>query len=225
VGVAGGAVAGAAWSLVDFTVAAAVVGAINGVFSGWRRIHCWRSPRGWAAFVLDSTWALITTAAALFAHAVAAVQRRPGNYVAELSERSDRHVYVNGFAPRRGFLTTLGNVVSGAGPEIRTSPWRQRVVTDHEDVHVWQARWWGPLYPVLYGLWTVIGGAVGAVRWIVQGRKEKLWNVIETTAYYSNPFEWWAYSRQGRWPPPGAIARLTWRRPARNRSMGKLSHR
>lgn len=216
--VAGGAIAGAAWSLVDLdlAVAAAVVGTINGVLAGWRGIYCWRSIRGWVAFVLDSTWALITTAAALFAHAVAALQRRPGNFVPELSERAGRHVYVKGFAPRSGFLTTLGNVVSGAGTGAR----RRRVVELHEDVHIWQARWFGPLYPAIYGLWTVLGGAVGAVRWLVRGRQERLWRVVETTAYYSNPFEWWAYSRQGRWPPPGAIASLTWRR-----SMGKLSHR
>ena len=48
------------------------------------------------AFVLDSTWALVTTTGALVVHALAVVQRVPGNYVAPLSERRDRHVYAAG---------------------------------------------------------------------------------------------------------------------------------
>ena len=36
---------------------------------------------------------------------------------------------------------------------------------------------------------------------------------VETCAYYLNPFEWWAYSREDRWPPPGVVERLAWRRP------------
>ena len=87
-----------------------------------------------------------------------------GNYVAELSERCDRHVYAAGLRVRPGFMLTIGNVVNGAGADVRTSPWRRRLVTDHEDVHVWQARWFGPLYPVVYLVWTVAGGAAGAVR-------------------------------------------------------------
>jgi hypothetical protein len=159
---------------------------------------------------------LITTAGALIVHAVAGVQRRPGNYVAALSERRNRHVYAGGFTLRRGFLTTIGNVVSGASGQRS-----RRVVEEHEQVHVWQARWFGPLYPLLYGVWTLVGALVGVVAWTLRGRRERLWNVVDTTAYYSNPLEWWAYSREGRWPPPGAIADLTWRRPIRVFGAGK----
>ena len=168
--------------------------------------------------MLDSTWALITTAAALLAHAIAAGQRLPDNYVSSLSERRDRHVYVKGFTLRRGFLTTIGNVVSGAG----RSP-RSRVVEAHENLHVWQARWFGPLYPLVYAVWTVLGALVGVVVWVVRGRKERLWKVIDTTAYYSNPFEWWAYSHEGRWPPAAAITELTWPRDIRVFRAGKPS--
>jgi hypothetical protein len=208
----GAALAGAAWSLVDLALVAAIVGGLNGSIAGWRRIHCWRSVAGVLAFVLDSTWALITTAGALLVHLLAVIQRMPGNYVASLSERRDRHVYAKGFTLRRGFLTTIGNVVSGAG--LTRSPGRRaRVIDRHEHVHVWQARWFGPLYPLVYGAWTVLGAAFGVVAWAARGRKEeRLWKVVDTTAYYSNPFEFWAYSREGRWPPPGAIADLTWRR-------------
>ena len=201
---------------------AAVVGGLNGAIAGWRRIYRWRSVAGVLAFVLDSTWALITTAAALFAHALALTQRTSGNYVVSLSERRDRHVYVRGFTLRRGFLATIGNVVSGVG--LTKSPARRtRVVDRHEHLHVWQARWFGPLYPLLYGAWTLLGAVVGVVAWGVRGRDERLRAVVDTTAYYSNPFEWWAYSREGRWPPPAANADLTWRRPIGVSRAGKLS--
>ena len=189
---------------------AAIVGGLNGAIGGARRIYRWRTADGIAAFVLDSTWALITTAGALVVHVVALAQRRQSNFVVALSERRDRHVYSRGFTLRRGFLTTIGNVVSGA-----SSRRRDRVVEQHEHVHVWQARWFGPLYPLVYGVWTVLGAFAGLFAWALRGRKERLRKVIDTTAYYSNPLEWWAYSREGRWPPPAAIPELTWRHPIR----------
>jgi hypothetical protein len=177
-------------------VAAAVVGGLNGAIAGARRVHRWRSPSGVLAFVLDSTWALITTAGALVVHAIAAAQRTPGNYLVSLSERRDRHVYTRGLTIRRGFLTTVGNVISGAARTRRRS-----VIDVHEQLHVWQARWFGPLYPLLYGVWTIVGGAVGAVVWLAGPRREPLRKVVDTYAYYSNPFERWAYRKEGRWPP------------------------
>jgi hypothetical protein len=191
-------------------VAAAIVGGLNGAISGGRRIYHWRSVRGVVAFVLDSTWALITSAGSLGVHAVALAQRSPGNYVTSLSERRDRHVYAKGFTLRRGFLTTIGNVVSGAALA------RSRHVIDaHEHVHVWQARWFGPLYPLVYGGWTVLGTLVGLVAWATTGRRDALGRVVEAWSYYRNPFEWWAYSREGRWPPPRALVAHVWSRPMR----------
>jgi hypothetical protein len=209
----GGALAVAAWWRFGLGPVAGVVGAASGALAGRHRIYRWRTPTGPLAFALDSTWALPTTAAALLAHAVAALQRRPDNRVAELSERCDRHVYVRGLTVRPGFMLTIGNVVNGAGADVRTSPWRQRIVVEHEHAHVWQARWFGPLFPLGYLVWSVGGGIVGAAAWVLGGRRERLAQSVETCAYYLNPFEWWAYSREGRWPPPGAITRLAWRRP------------
>ena len=97
------------------------------------------------------------------------------------------------------------------------------VVEVHEHVHVWQARWFGPLYPLLYGAWTVLGAAVGVVAWVATGRRDHVWRVVEAWAYYRNPFEWWAYSREGRWPPPRALAEHVWRRPMRVFRAGKPS--
>jgi hypothetical protein len=112
---------------------------------------------------------------------------------------------------------TWGNVVNGAGevdgddtPAVR----RRRLVTDHEDIHVWQARTFGPLYPTLYVGWTVFGGAAGAVRWVVR-RDHSLAGSVDAWGYYANPFEWWAYSRDGNWPPRSLRERsaLVWRKP------------
>lgn len=214
--VAGASLGGLAGSLLGAALPLAAVGGFNGAVSGWRGIYDWRAPAGVAAFALDSTWALGTTAAALFAHGAAYVRGRPG-YSAELSRRRNRHVYRHGFQPRRRFAVTLGNVVSGAGDVA--NPRRARLVTDHEDVHVWQARWFGPAFPVLYAGWAAGGSLVGAALWAVRrGRgsleRDSLGRVVETCAYYLNPFEWWAYSRDAHWPPAGAVPALAWKRPA-----------
>lgn len=212
-GAAGGALGGVALSSVGLAWPGAVVGVLNGALGGWRGTYSWRRPTGHLAFVLDSTWAFPSTTAALVTHAVAAAQRGRGGYVAGLSGRANRHVYARGFRVRTGFLITIGNTVHGAGEHAATSERRRRIVTDHEDVHVWQGRWFGPLYPVLYGGWLLVGGAAGGVLWATRRRDEPFTKVVETCAYYLNPFEWWAYSRDGCWPPDHKVAGLGWRRP------------
>jgi hypothetical protein len=211
--VSGAALAGAAWSVVDLTVAAAIVGGANGVVSGARRTYRWRSFRGWLAFVLDSTWALITTAGALIAHLVAMLQRAPHNYVSELSRRQNRHVYERGYTLRRGFMLTIGNVVNGAGRTAHHDTRRQHIVNRHEDVHVWQTRWFGPLFPFVYGIWWIVGTCAALALWLTRRPAEGLRRTVDSVAYYSNPFEWWAYSREGRWPPSQAVKRFVWPRP------------
>jgi hypothetical protein len=206
--------AGTTWSVIGLGWPAAVVGAANGAISGARGVYRWRSVSGAVAFVLDSTWAVPTTAAAIVVHGVAAVQGSRAGFVRGLSERANRHVYARGLRVRRGFAITIGNVVSGVGDAVYTSARRERLVTDHEDVHVWQARWLGPLYPVLYLGWMVGGGAVGAVVWLLRRRDLRFTKVVETCAYYLNPFEWWAYSRDDRWPPDQMVTGLGWSRPA-----------
>ena len=211
VGLAGGALAGLAGSLVGLGVPAAVVGGLNGAISGRRGVYGWSSPKGVAAFALDSTWALGTTTAGLVAHAIGAVRGDPG-YAANLSERQNRHVYTRGFQPRKGFAITLGNVVNGV--RDASNPRRAKLVTDHEDVHVWQARLFGPAYPMLYLGWMVGGGAAGVAVWAARHRDRPLGKVVETYAYYANPFEWWAYSRDDHWPPSGKIDGIGWTKPA-----------
>lgn len=200
----------AAGSLVGIAPFAAAVAGINGAVSGWRGIYDWTGTPGLTAFVLDSTWSLPMTSAALVANGVAAVQRDAG-YVPELSQRQNRHVFRRGFMPRKGFAITLGNVISGAGNVDGAR--RRRLVTDHEDVHCWQARWLGPLFPVAYTGWMVVAGAVGVVLWVVRRRDQPFTKVVESSAYYLNPLEWWAYSRDDHWPPAGKLADMGWKRP------------
>ncbi|MEO6570840.1 MAG: hypothetical protein ABIO83_04775, partial [Ilumatobacteraceae bacterium] len=89
---AGAVLAGAAGSLVGLTLPAAVVGGLNGAISGWRGVYDMRRLTGAAAFVLDSTWALVTTATGVAAHGLGALRGRPG-FSPELSRRQNRHVY------------------------------------------------------------------------------------------------------------------------------------
>jgi hypothetical protein len=210
VAVGGAVLGGAAGAPFGLARPCAVVAGLNGAISGWRQVYEWPTLRGTVAFTLDSTWAIANTAGALASHAVA-VGRGGAGYDASLSRRQNRHVYSRGFQPRRTFLITVGNVVSGAGDT--TAPRRRKLVTDHEDVHVWQARWFGPLYPVLYAGWMAAGGAAGAVLWALRRRHQRFSQVVETCAYYLNPFEWWAYSRDGHWPPGKKVPDLGWKRP------------
>ena len=211
VGLVGGVLGAAAGSLVGLAIPAAVVGGLNGLVSGHRKVYDWRSPKGLASLVLDSTWALTTTAAGLVAHAVAAKQS-DAEYSPTLSERQNRHVYSRGMVVRKGFATTLGNVVNGAGDLSR--PRRAKLVTDHEDVHIWQERAFGPTYPVLYGGWMAGGAIAGAAAWALGRRDQPFTKMVESCAYYLNPFEWWAYSRDDHWPPSGKVDGVGWSKPA-----------
>ncbi len=209
--IAGAALGTVAGSLVGLAVPGAIVAGLNGAVSGRRGIYEWRTRNGLTAFTLDSTWALATTAAALASHAIGTIRGDSG-YSRELSEGKNRHVYERGFEPRKGFAVTLGNVISGAGDVSKVR--RAKLVTDHEDVHAWQARGFGPLYPVLYAGWMAGGAAMGTIVWAIRKRDEPFGKVVESCAYYLNPFEWWAYSRDDNWPPPGLIGKLGWKKPA-----------
>jgi len=188
----------------------AVIAGVNGVLSGWRGVYAFSTPEGVLAFVLDSTWASVPTAVGLLAHGVAAV--RKGGFEASLSVRQNRHVYRRGAYLKKGFALTVGNVISGAGDVDHGG--RRKLITDHEAVHVWQARTFGPLYLPLYLAWSGGGALAGVLLWLRRGRRQPVGKLVESCSYYLNPFEWWAYSRQDYWPPAGKVADLGWKRPA-----------
>lgn len=186
------------------------MGVANGSISGARHVYDLGRTEGVVAALLDSTWALTTTGPALVAHAVAAVMRDAG-FLPELSERRNVHVYRRGLQLRRGFAVTIGNVIGGAGDVERPS--RRRLIEDHEVVHVWQARWLGPFFPVLYGGWSLVGAIYGAAEWVTRRRDRRFGKVVEAYSYYCNPIEWWAYSRAGTWRPSKMEDGCGWRTP------------
>jgi hypothetical protein len=197
----------ASGDLVLAAAAGAAVAGANALVSSVRGVYDWRRPSHVAAFALDSTWNLIGTSAALLVHGINALQR-DSRFNDALSRGASYHVYDAGFSPRRGFAFTFGNVVTNARG-------RADLVQRHEALHVWQQRVLGPAYPLLYGCWMVGGAVVGAAVWL-RHRDERLFSLVETAAYYDNPFEYWAYRRQGHWPPGPAHPRLAW--PPRARS-------
>jgi hypothetical protein len=203
-GAAGAILGGATLAPVGLGVPGAIVGGINGIISGRRRIYDWRRPSGWAGFVLDSTWGLIGTGAALGVHALQKLRQDKGSYRTDLSARKGRHVYQTGVTMRRGFAMAVGNTVTnlGAGES------RIELLERHEMLHVWQARLFGPLFPLLYGGWTVAGYLLGAVTGLRTGRGVR--RIADTFGYYNNPFEYAAYRRQGVWPPPDADPVYAW---------------
>lgn len=197
----------------------AVAGA-NGALAGARGVYDWRRPPGVVAFVLDSTWAVITTGASLGVHGFQLSRPDRGNYRADLSERQGRHVYEGGLALKRGFAMAIGPAITNAGgrrgldPSTARGRRRRRFVRDHEGLHVWQQRWFGPLFPAVYAIWMAGGAAVGTFVWL-RNRGEGWYHLVETAAYYDNPFEYWAYRNDNHWRPSGAHPLLAWREPAR----------
>jgi hypothetical protein len=202
-GLAAATLAGMTGRAVGLGRAGLVVGAISGVITGRRRVYDWTTRRGVVAFAADHTWALATTTSGLVAMGVNLVRGNPG-YEPSLSTRQNRMTYRRGLVLRRGFAVTFGNVVNGAGDESgELSERRRKLVTIHEDAHVWQARAFGPMYPLVYGAWFAGGALVGAVKWLVSDRSVPLSQKVDAYAYYRNPFEWHAYSRDDNWPPRG----------------------
>jgi hypothetical protein len=206
-----GGVAGALWGAPRLGAAA---GAVHGWMAGRRRVYE-RNRRGAAAFLLDHTWALPTTIASTVMLTVSEWRRRVGGvdpgFVDSLSRRSNRFVFRRGLVLRRGFALTVGTVVTGAGgADGEITERREQLVTRHEDVHVWQARLLGPLYPILYASWFIGGVLVAVAQRVTRRTNTTLSDEIDRYAYYRNPFEWHAYTCDDNWPPPFTDAHGVW---------------
>jgi hypothetical protein len=209
-GYATGAAADALLDVSFAAIAGAAVAGVSGAISGWRGIYDWRRIDGPVGFALDSTWSLMMTTAGLFANVVGLAMPGSG-YVSDLSERRNVHVYRRGFQTRKGFAITLGNVIGGAGAVERAS--RRQLIEDHEVVHVWQARWLGPVFPVVYVGWSLAAALYGVAAWATRHRDRPFGKVVESYSYYCNPIEWWAYSRAGAWRPSKMDDECGWRKP------------
>jgi MFS family permease len=157
-------------------LAALVGGLIGGVYSAvafGRGIYS-AAPLSIVGYVLDMSWSLLNTAASLLVW-LPACMIAGGNFLDpdDKSRRSGTFVYQEN--PRGGGYdaTTVGTVIAGG--------W-----SSHEEVHVWQARMFGPLYLPLYGLSLLLNMLFR----LCTGKTEE----IAKQAYYRVCFEDWAYS-------------------------------
>lgn len=221
--VAGAALGGTVGLLggMPLAVAAGISAGLNGAFGGHRRVYDWRSAKGRFAFLTDSTWGLLGTAMGNVLNLANLAGRRAG-YRPDFSERQNRHVFERGACLKRRFAFTHGNVISNAATGRESLVEERRPFIDrHEGLHIWQNRIFGPLYQAIYVAWFVGGALVGAVTWAVKREKPKLQRLVETAAYYDNPFEFWAYKRDEHWETNSADPTLKWRRPRWTKKMAR----
>jgi RHS repeat-associated protein len=187
-------------------VVGAVMGGMNGLISGMTGIYDWSSPSGWFAFVSDSTWSLLGTSLGNIVHIINLFYGN-ANYRSDLSHRQNRFVYEGGFALKGDFAFTQGNVISNAGQGGKGI--NSSFIANHEELHIWQQRIFGPLFQATYVVWAVGGFIVASVVWLTDTKQD--WgSLVETATYYDNPFEYWAYKNDSNWPPSGANPKLTW---------------
>ena len=199
---------------VALAAIAALSAGINGFFSGRRRVYKWNTVGGWYAWIADSSWALITTTLGNVVNIVN-VARRGSGYEHGFSFRQNRHVYEGGFFFKRRFANTQGPVISNAATGHRGGLESRREFIDrHETLHVWQQRWFGPIHPFVYVVWAIGGVLVAVAYWVATPRRSEvpLTRLIETTAYYDNPFEYWAYRNDDHWDNNSALRVLKWGR-------------
>lgn len=156
-------------------VVAAISGALGAAYAGLALAYNVYTFRFMSALglVLDVTWSLLNTAAGLLVWIPAAAiskakfltpdpdSRRSGCFVYDKNPRG------GGFA-----ATTIGTVVAGG--------W-----SSHEEIHVWQARIFGPLYMITY----VLSYGLNVLFRLLTFRKS---NLI-TEPYHRICFEDWAY--------------------------------
>ena len=155
---------------------ASVIGAFTGFMDGGHQIH---RASGLFPFPLDVTWGLSGSCNASFVHCW---NFADGTYVE--SPRDDSHQYTEGFRIEKTAVFTQGSVMSNY----------KATLFDHELLHCYQSRLWGPLFTVGYLLWmatTLLPGLlVGAVVG-VGADGLRLWT------YENNPHETLAYTLGG----------------------------
>lgn len=201
IGFSVGALFGLGWAVFFGLMAG-----LNGLISGSNQIYEWRSGKGWFAFLSDSSWGLIGTTLGNVVHVVNLFWSG-SSYRGDLSRRQNRHVYEGGVRLKSDFAFTMGNVISNAGQGGKGI--NASFIANHEELHVWQSRIFGPLYQATYVVWGVGGWLVATVYWFFNTEKD-YGKLVETAAYYDNPFEYWAYNNDSNWPPSGVDSSLAW---------------
>lgn len=161
---------------------AAGVGAFAGMFCGIWRIYDWDG-LGVPAFLLDSTWGLSGTTNAALLHLINFAW---GDHADEdFDRRRNNHRYKRGFAIKQPFAFTQGNVMSNLKVDSSNDLW------DHENLHVWQNRLFGPLFTLTYVGWMVLLFIPSLI--VAAVTKSSLGDTIMALCYYNNPWEVWAY--------------------------------
>jgi hypothetical protein len=178
------------------STAALVVAIIGGLIGGtYSAIAFGRGIYGFGFFsilgyLLDMTWSLLNTSASLLVWLPACLIAG-GDFVEpdDNSKRSGTFVYKDN--PRGGgyLATTVGTVIGGG--------W-----CSHEEVHVWQARIFGPLYLPVYLLSLLLNMLFR----LFTGKTEK----ISEEAYYRVCFEDWAYSAGHSSGDSDEIKKINW---------------
>jgi RHS repeat-associated protein len=179
------------------------MGGMNGLISGINKTYDWTSVEGWFGFISDSTWSLLGTSLGNIVHVINLFDSS-AKYRSDLSQRKNRHVYEGGFGLKEGFAFTQGNVISNLPSDASPA-----LLDIHETLHIWQQRFFGPIFQVTYVAWAVGGAIVGSVAWLFHTDQSYV-SFVETAAYYDNPFEYWAYKKQGYWRPKGANPIIAW---------------
>jgi hypothetical protein len=174
------------------------MGGLNGLLSGARGIYDWEHPSGYLAFFADSTWGLLGTSlgnVGQICNIIGGAKFRD-----DLSHRQNRNVYENGIYIAKDDAFTQGNVISNAIAGGKTID--LDLINNHESLHILQNRIFGPIFHVVYVVWIIGGAIVGSIFWLFH-TDHSYGDIVETAAYFDNPWEYWAYSNQGYWQPKG----------------------
>jgi hypothetical protein len=158
---------------VVFPVAgiAAAMGGAYSAFAFGEGIYGF-GPLSILGYLLDMSWSLLNIAASLVW--MLACKIVGGSFVPPTDDSRRSGTFVYDKNPRgTGWVTTIGTVIGGE--------W-----SSHEEVHVWQARIFGPLYLLTYGLSLLLNMLFR----LCAGQTKN----IGEEAYYRVCFEDWAYS-------------------------------
>ncbi|MGA1794866.1 MAG: hypothetical protein ACMUIL_03305 [bacterium] len=174
-------------------IGGAILGLLYGLQAGILVIYNLSAFKGWLEVFVDMTWSLLNT---VFGFIV-------GNlvypFLGDISRSRSRDSGWIVYMPTRsmGFAQTLGTInIGGAG--------------QHERMHLLQARIFGPLYLIIFGvnyvvnfviqlLWTF---TIGGLLWLIKGREKPYFRPSSRSVvsgffgwiYYANLFELWAYA-------------------------------
>ena len=164
-------------------VIAGVVGAVTGATSGALATYDWRK-RGVLHFLADVTWGLTGSTLSTVVQIINMAVRH--EFPAREAKRNDVIRYPHGIRPQGNFTMTVGSVMSNC-QEPPGEPLYQ-----HERVHVFQNRVFGPTYMPTYLTWLLAFGAFGGIVGMFSKTMSKR---AEAIGYYSNPWEVWAYAK------------------------------